>query len=153
MDLANDCLASLDIVVASVHSAFNQDRQQMTDRILRAIENPHVDIIGHLTGRMILKRSGYPVDIDAIVDAAARHGVALEINSQVYRLDINDVHARLARQRGVNIVISSDSHSRDAFAVLNWGIIVARRAWLQRADVLNTLPFDQFRSKLRRNRR
>jgi DNA polymerase (family X) len=153
MDLANDCLASLDIVVASVHSAFNQDRQQMTDRILRAIENPHVDIIGHLTGRMILKRPGYPVDIDAIVDAAARHGVALEINSQAYRLDVNDVHARLARQRGVDIVISSDSHSRDAFAVLNWGITVARRAWLRRADVLNTLAFDQFRSRLRRNRR
>jgi DNA polymerase (family X) len=153
MDLADDCLAALDIVVASVHSAFNQDRQQMTDRILRAIENPHVDIIGHLTGRMILKRSGYPVDIEAIVNAAARHGVALEINSQAYRLDLNDVHARLARQRGVNIVISSDSHSRDAFSVLRWGIMVARRAWLQPGDVLNTLPFDEFRLRLRRNRR
>jgi DNA polymerase (family 10) len=153
MDLADDCLAALDIVVASVHSAFNQDRQQMTDRILRAIENPHVDIIGHLTGRMILKRSGYPVDIEAIVDAAARHGVALEINSQAYRLDLNDVHARLARQRGVDIVISSDSHSREAFSVLNWGVIVARRAWLQPRDVLNTLPFDEFRSRLRRNKR
>jgi DNA polymerase (family 10) len=153
MDLADDCLAALDIVIASVHSAFNQDRQQMTDRILRAIENPHVDIIGHLTGRMILKRSGYPVDIEAIVDAAARHGVALEINSQAYRLDLNDVHARLAHQRGVDIVISSDSHSREAFSVLNWGVIVARRAWLQSGDVLNTLPFDQFRSRLRRNKR
>ncbi|HEX7795960.1 MAG TPA: DNA polymerase/3'-5' exonuclease PolX [Vicinamibacterales bacterium] len=153
MDLADDCLAALDIVVASVHSAFNQDRQQMTDRIVRAIENPHVDIIGHLTGRMILKRSGYPVDIEAIVNAAARHGVALEINSQAYRLDLNDVHARLARQRGVDIVISSDSHSRDAFSVLRWGVLVARRAWLQPGDVLNTLPFDEFRSRLRRNRR
>jgi DNA polymerase (family 10) len=153
MDLADDCLASLDIVVASVHSAFNQDRQQMTDRILRAIENPHVDIIGHLTGRMILKRSGYPVDIEAIVDSAARHRVALEINSQAYRLDINDVHARLARQRGVDIVISSDSHSREAFGVLKWGVTVARRAWLEPADVLNTLPFDEFRGRLRRNRR
>jgi DNA polymerase (family X) len=153
MDLANDCLAALDIVVASVHSAFNQDRQQMTDRILRAIENPHVDVIGHLTGRMLLKRSGYPVDIEAIVEAAGRHGVALEINSQVYRLDINDVTARLARKRGVNLVISSDSHSRDAFAVLNWGIMVARRAWLQRDDVLNTLAFDDLRSRLRRNTR
>jgi DNA polymerase (family 10) len=153
MDLANDCLASLDLVVASVHSAFNQDRQQMTERILRAIENPHVDIIGHLTGRMILKRSGYPVDIEAIVTAAARHGVALEINSQAYRLDMNDAHARLARQRGVDIVISSDSHSREAFGVLNWGVTVARRAWLQPGDVLNTLPFDEFRSRLRRNRR
>ena len=153
MDLADDCLAALDIVVASVHSAFNQDRQQMTDRLLRAIENPHVDIIGHLTGRMILKRSGYPVDIEAIVNAAAHQGVALEINSQAYRLDLNDVHARLARQRGVDIVISSDSHSRDAFSVLRWGIMVARRAWLQPDDVLNTLPFDEFRSRLRRNRR
>jgi DNA polymerase (family X) len=153
MDLADDCLAALDIVVASVHSAFNQDRQQMTDRILRAIENPHVDIIGHLTGRMLLKRSGYPVDLEAVVDAAARHGVALEINSQAYRLDLNDVQARLARQRGVDIVISSDSHSRDAFSVLNWGVIVARRAWLQPRDVLNTLPFDEFRSRLRRNTR
>jgi DNA polymerase (family 10) len=153
MDLADDCLAALDIVVASVHSAFNQDRQQMTDRLLRAIENPHVDIIGHLTGRMILKRSGYPVDIEAIVKAAAHQGVALEINSQAYRLDLNDVHARLARQRGVDIVISSDSHSRDAFSVLRWGIMVARRAWLQPDDVLNTLPFDEFRSRLRRNRR
>jgi DNA polymerase (family X) len=153
MDLANDCLASLDIVVASVHSAFNQDRPQMTDRILRAIENPYVDIIGHLTGRMILKRSGYGVDIEAIVEAARRHGVALEINSQPYRLDINDAYARLAHQRGVDIVISSDSHSRNEFAVLNWGVIVARRAWLRSSDVLNTLPFDDFRSRLRRNRR
>ena len=153
MDLADDCLASLDIVVASVHSAFNQDRQQMTDRILRAIANPHVDVIGHLTGRMILKRSGYPVDFDAIVEAAARHGVALEINSQAYRLDVNDVQARVARHRGVNIVISSDSHSREAFQVLNWGVTVARRAWLQPEDVLNTLSFEEFRDRLRRNQR
>src|SRR5262245_8855938 len=153
MDLANECLASLDIVVASVHSAFNQDRQQMTERILRAIENPHVDIIGHLTGRMILKRSGYGVDIDAIIEAARRHGVALEINSQAYRLDINDAYARLARQPGADIVITTDSHSRTEFAVLNWGVTIARRGWLQAADVLNTLPFDEFRSRLRRNRR
>src|SRR6185436_2374677 len=153
MDLADDCLASLDIVVASVHSAFNQDRQQMTDRILRAIENPHVDIIGHLTGRMLLKRSAYPIDVDAVFEAAARHGVALEINSQAYRLDLNDVHARLAHQRGVDIVISSDGHARDAFQVLKWGVTMARRAWLERDDVLNTLPFDQFCARLRRNRR
>jgi DNA polymerase (family 10) len=102
---------------------------------------------------MILKRSGYPVDIDAIVDAAARRGVALEINSQAYRLDLNDVHARLAHQRGVDIVISSDGHARDAFQVLKWGVTMARRAWLERDDVLNTLPFDQFCARLRRNRR
>jgi DNA polymerase (family X) len=151
MDLADDCLASLDIVIASVHSGFNQDRQQMTDRILRAIDNPYVDVIGHLTGRLILKRAAYPLDVDAIVAAAARRGVALEINSQVYRLDVNDVQARLARERGVGLVISSDAHSRDGLGVLKWGVTVARRAWLQAHDVLNARPFDAFRSRLRRN--
>src|SRR5207244_585389 len=125
LDLADDCLAALDLVVVSVHSAFNQDRQQMTDRLLRAIENPHVDIVGHPTGRLILKRQPYPVDVDAVVDAAARHGVALEINCQVDRLDLNDAHAKLARDRGVRLVISTDAHSRHAFGRLRWGILVA----------------------------
>jgi DNA polymerase (family 10) len=153
LDLADDCLAALDLVVASVHSAFNQDRQQMTDRLLRAIENPHVDVLGHPTGRLLLKRPPVPVDIEAVIDAAARHGVALEINSQVDRLDLSDVHARLARDRDVRLVISSDAHSRHAQANIRWGILVARRAWLQAADVLNTRPFDEFRASLRRHRR
>ena len=153
MDLADDCLAALDIVVASVHSAFNQDRQQMTERILKAIENPNVDIVGHLTGRILLKRAAYAVDIEAILDAARQHRVAFEINSQVYRLDLNDVHARLARDRGVPLVVSSDAHSPEALGVLRWGVIVARRAWLGPEHVLNTRPFDEFRSRLRRNQR
>lgn len=153
LDLADDCLAALDLVVASVHSHFAQDRQQMTDRILRAIENPHVDVIGHPTGRLILKRPGYAVDIEAVVEAAAARGVALEINCQIDRLDLNDAQARLARDRGVGIVISSDAHSRLAFSSLQWGVLVGRRAWLTRDDVLNTRPFDEFRSRLRRNRR
>jgi DNA polymerase (family 10) len=153
MDLANDCLAALDIVVASVHSGFNQDRQQMTDRILRAIENPHVDIIGHPTGRKILTRAPYAVDVDAVMQAAARAGVALEINSHVNRLDLSDINARLARQHGVRLVISSDAHSRDALAVVRWGVTVARRAWLTPDDVLNTRPFQELRLQLRRNRR
>ena len=152
LDLADDCLAALDLVVASVHSAFNQDGRQMTDRLLRAIENPHVDILGHPTGRRILRREPYPFDVEAVVDAAARHGVALEINCQVDRLDLNDVHARLARERGVPLVISSDAHSRAASAGLRWGVLVARRAWLEPDDVLNTRPFDEFRARLRRNR-
>src|SRR5882672_6762276 len=153
LDLADDCLAALDIVVVSVHSAFNQDREQMTARLVRAIEHPHVDILGHPTGRLILKRQPYPVDMEAVIDAAARHGVAIEINCQVDRLDLNDVHARLARDRGVPLVISSDAHSRSAFGRLRWGVLVARRAWLQAADVLNTRPFDDFRAALRRHRR
>ncbi len=153
MDLADECLAALDLVVASVHSAFNQDRQEMTDRLLRAIEHPSVDILGHPTGRRILKREPYPFDVEAVVNAAARHGVALEINCQVDRLDLNDVHARLARDRGVPIVISSDAHSRQAFGALRWGAIVAQRAWLAPEDVLNTRPFDALTAALRRNRR
>ena len=150
LDLADDCLAALDLVIASVHSAFNQDRPQMTDRLLRAIANPHVDILGHPTGRRILQRQPYPVDMDAIVDAAARHGVALEINCQVDRLDLNDVHAKLARDRGVPLVISTDAHSRTAFGRLRWGVLIARRAWVRPADVLNTRSFEEFRASLRR---
>jgi DNA polymerase (family 10) len=153
LDLDDECLAALDLVVASVHSAFNQDRQQMTERILRAIEHPHVDILGHLTGRLLLRREPYPVDIDAVLEAAARHGVAVEINCQVDRLDLGDVHARLARDRGVPIVISSDAHSRAALGTLRWGVLVARRAWLEPRHVLNTRPFDEFTGSLRRNRR
>ena len=151
MDLSDDCLAQLDIVIASVHSAFGQDRNQMTERLLRAIENPHVDIIGHPTGRLLLKRSPYAVDIEAVIESAAIHGVALEINSQIDRLDLNDSQARLARDRGVRIVISSDAHSQQALGVTRWGIVQARRAWLTANDVLNTRPFQDCRSLLRRN--
>lgn len=152
LDLADDCLAELDIVIASVHSAFGQERQQMTDRVLRAIENPNVDVIGHPTGRLLLKRAPYAVDIEAVIEAAAKYGVALEINSQVDRLDLNDVQARLARDRGVQLIVSSDAHSPQALAVTQWGVLQARRAWLTAGDVLNTRPFEAFRASLRRNR-
>jgi DNA polymerase (family 10) len=152
LDLETDCLAALDLCVASIHSAFNQDRSQMTARILRAIENPFVDILGHPTGRLILRREPYPVDIDAVLDAAARHGVAVEINCQLDRLDLNEVHARLARERGVPIVISSDAHSSAALNWTRWGVLVARRAWLEPQHVLNTRPFEEFKARLRRNR-
>jgi DNA polymerase (family 10) len=152
LDLADDCLAALDIVVVSVHSAFDQDRQQMTDRLLRALDNPHVDIVGHPTGRRLLRRDPYAFDIEAVVTRAAQLGVALEINCHPQRLDLNDHHARLARDRGAQLVISSDGHARKAFTVLRWGVIVARRAWLEANDVLNTRPFEEFRASLRRNR-
>ena len=153
LDLADDCLAALDIVVASVHSAFNQERQEMTDRVVRAIDNPNVDILGHGTGRMLLKRQAYPIDVEAVIDAALRTGVAVEINGQPHRLDLNDVHAKLARDRGVPIVISSDAHSRHALGYLRWGVAIARRAWLRPADVLTTRSFDDCRAALRRHRR
>jgi len=109
-------------------------------------------VLGHPTGRRLLAREPYPVDMQAIVDRAVSCGVALEINSQAHRLDMNDAHARLAHERGARIVISSDAHSRQGFRSLQWGIVVARRAWLEARDVLNTLAFTEFRAALRRNR-
>ena len=153
MDLADDCLAELDFVVASVHSAFTQDDEQMTARLLRAISCPWVDAIGHPTGRLILKREPYKANMDRVIAAAAQAGVALEINSQIDRLDLDDVHARMARERGVKLLIDSDAHSPAALGNIRWGVAVARRAWLEPPDVLNTLPLDAFRASLRRNRR
>ena len=153
MDLADECLAALDIVIASVHSAFNQDEQTMTERILAAIANPHVDVIAHPTGRLILKREGYRVNTGRIFAAAADAGVALEINSQVDRLDLDDTLARAARDRGVKLIIDSDAHSPAALGNLRWGALTARRAWLEPGDILNTLPVANFRAALRRNQR
>jgi DNA polymerase (family 10) len=152
MDLADDCLASLDIVVASVHSALTQDEGEMTRRVIRAIEHPSVDIIGHLTARMLLRREGSKIQLEKVIDAAKANGVALEINSQPHRLDLCDSHARLARDRGVKLVIDSDAHYTDALDYPRWGIMTARRAWATKDDVLNTLPLKQFKKALRRNR-
>ena len=153
LDLAEDCLAELDIVIASVHSAFGQPEETMTARILRAMESPVVDAIGHPTGRLLLRREPYRVNVEDLIDAAARFGVALEINCQVDRLDLNDAHARLARDRGVKLIISTDSHSPASFELLRWGILVARRAWARPTDVLNTLPVEELRTRLRRHAR
>ena len=152
LDLADDCLTELDLVVASVHSAFGQDEHQMTDRLLRAIESPMVDIIGHPTGRLLLRRAPYKLKLEPVFDAAARTGVAMEINSQIHHLDLSDSHARLARERGVKLVISTDAHAPTAFNLLRWGVTTARRAWAEPGDVLNTLPLDAFRASLRRHR-
>jgi DNA polymerase (family 10) len=151
LDLADDCLASLDIVVASMHSALQQDEAEMTARVIKAIEHPSVDIIGHLTGRMLLRREGSRVQIQKVIDAAAANRVALEINSQPYRLDLSDSHARLARDRGVKLVIDSDAHQTSELDYPRWGVINARRAWLGPDDVLNTKPIDEFRRSLRRH--
>jgi DNA polymerase (family 10) len=152
MDLADDCLASLDIVVASIHSAIAQDEAEMTARVIKAIEHPSVDIIGHLTARMLLRRDGSRVNLDKVIDAAKANGVALEINSQPHRLDLCDSHARQARDRGVKLVIDSDAHEIPALDYTRWGVLTARRAWLAKGDVLNTLPLKEFRKQLRRNR-
>jgi DNA polymerase (family X) len=152
MDLAEDCLAQLDVVVASVHSAFNQDALQMTERMLRAVECRYVDIIGHPTGRILLRRDASKVDVSQLIAAAAAAGVALEINSQVDRLDLCDTHAKAARDAGVKMVISTDAHATGGFQLMRWGVQVARRGWLTKDDVLNTRSVAEFRAGLRRHR-
>lgn len=151
LDLSHDCLAQLDWVVASVHSHFGQEEPQMTDRLLRAIECPWVDVLGHPTGRLLLRREPARVNMDLLTAAAARLGVALEINAQTARLDLSDAHARLARERGVRLVVSTDAHSVAALANLRWGVHMARRAWASPDDILNTRGLVELRGMLRRN--
>jgi len=144
LDLSDSVLEQMDIVIASVHSQFNQDRATMTERLLKAIANPNTSLIGHPTGRLLLRRDAYQFDLDAVLRAAAEHKVAMELNSYPDRLDLNDVHLRLAKQHGVKIVINTDSHHTSHMEKLRYGVIQARRAWLTKDDVLNTLPPQKF---------
>jgi DNA polymerase (family X) len=144
LDLSNDVLAQMDLVIASVHSVFNQEPAKMTDRLLKAIENPNTSIIGHPTGRLQLRRDAYRFDMDAVLTAAAKNKVAMELNSYPDRLDLNDVHLRQAKQRGVRIVINTDSHHTSHLEKIRYGILQARRAWLTKDDVLNTLSRERF---------
>jgi histidinol phosphatase-like PHP family hydrolase len=152
MDLSDDCLAQLDIVNASIHSGFAQDAAQMTDRLLRAIACPWVDVVAHPLGRRLGKRDAHQADMAAVFAAAAAAGVAMEINAQIERLDLDETHARQARDAGVMITISSDAHSVHGLSALRWAVAVARRARLAPADVLNTRSVREFRAALRRHR-
>jgi DNA polymerase (family 10) len=140
LDLADETLAEMDIVVASVHSRFDQPVEQMTERILRAIENPNVRILGHPTGRKVLKRDAYAVHMDTILKRAAELGVAVEHNANPARADLNDLHLRMAKQHGCKIVANTDAHSTAELDMIRYGITQLRRAWLTAADVLNTRP-------------
>lgn len=152
LDLPDEILQQMDIVVASIHSAFAQSQHQITRRLVGAIHNPHVDIIGHPSGRMLGEREAYPVAWDEVFEAAERHGVALEINAFPNRLDLNDTLAREARRRGVWLVIDTDAHKVEHLAAMRYGVAVARRAWLTRADVLNTRSWADFSAWLSRRR-
>jgi DNA polymerase (family 10) len=134
----------MDIVIASVHSVFNQDSAKMTERLLKAVGNPNTSIIGHPTGRIQLRREAYAFDMTAVLTAAAKNKVAMELNSYPDRLDLNDVHLRQAKQQGVKIVINTDSHHTSHMEKIRYGILQARRAWLTKDDVLNTLPAQKF---------
>jgi DNA polymerase (family 10) len=145
MDLPDDVLAQADWVIASVHYGQKQSREQITDRILGAIENPHVSVVAHPTGRLINRRDAYQVDLDVVMAAAKKHRKLLELNSNPVRLDLNDVYCAAARQHGIPIVINTDAHSPDELAVMRYGIVQARRAGLTKADVANTRPWAQMK--------
>jgi DNA polymerase (family 10) len=143
LDYEDDLLAELDWVVASLHSSFRMDEDEMTARMIRAIEHPAVDAIGHPTGRLIQTREPYALDIERVVEAAARAGTFLEINSNPDRRDLSDVHARLAAEAGVKLVIDSDAHGVERLGNVRYGVATARRAWLTAGDVANTLPWEE----------
>ena len=149
LDLHDDVLAELDIVLVSIHSYMNLERAEMTDRILAAIENPYTQILAHPTGRLILKREPYDYDIEKVLDACRKHGVVVECNAAPERLDFRDANLRLAKQRGVKVVISTDAHSTAHFDLMKYGVQTARRGWLEAHDVVNTFPLKKFLSALR----
>jgi DNA polymerase (family 10) len=145
MDLPDDVLAEADWVIASVHFGQRQSREQITDRIVGAIRNPHVSIVAHPTGRLVNRREPYDVDMDAVMQAAAETGTLLELNANPARLDLHDVHCAAARQRGIPIVISSDAHSIEGLDVMRYGVLQARRGGLSAGDVANTLGWDELK--------
>ena len=149
MDLENDALAALDYVIASVHSHMNLEPAEMTDRLLAAIENPHVHAVGHPTGRLLLHRDAYAYDFEKVAIAAARHGVLLEINASPERLDLSAPLIRLAKSKGVRFVIATDAHHPKHLANMRYGVQTARRGWLEARDIVNTLPLAEFRKALR----
>ena len=150
LDYRDEVLAQMDLVVAAVHSRFKQPRAEMTRRICRALENPYVNILAHPTGRLIGAREPYDVDIEAVCAAARRHGKALEINSCPERLDLNDVHARRARELGVLLAISTDTHVLDQLDTMRLGVATARRGWVEPAEVINTWPVGKLRAWARK---
>jgi DNA polymerase (family 10) len=149
LDYSEEILAQLDVVVCSIHSYMQLDRAAMTDRMLKCIENPYTQIIGHPTGRRLLARESFDYDMEKVLDACAKHGVVMECNSYPERLDLRDVYLRMCKQRGVKVVISTDSHNTLHLPYIRYGVTMARRGWLEKSNVINTLPVDQFLAALR----
>ena len=149
LDLANDALAELDLVIGSVHSHMNLEAQEMTDRLLRALECPHLRILGHPTGRILLHRDPFPFDFERVVAEAVRRGVWLEINASPERLDLNSAMIRAAKAKGAKFTIATDAHRPSHLHNMRYGVITARRGWLGPADILNTLPAGRFAAALR----
>jgi DNA polymerase (family 10) len=149
LDMDDDVLAQLEVVVASVHSYLSMEREEMTDRLLAAIENPYTQIIAHPTGRLLLRRDASAYDMERILDAARKHNVIVECNASPERLDLKDVYLRMAKERGVRVVISTDAHTAATLNFMRYGVLTARRGWLEKKDVVNTLPLQEFLAALR----
>ena len=150
LDLANDALAELDLVIGSVHSHMNLEASEMTDRLLRALECPHLRILGHPTGRILLHRDPFPFDFERIVAEAVRRGIWLEINASPERLDLNAAMIRTAKSKGAKFTISTDAHHPKHLHSMRYGVITARRGWLGQSDILNTLPAANFAEALQK---
>jgi DNA polymerase (family X) len=151
LDLANDALAELDLVIGSVHSHMNMEAAEMTDRLLRALECPHLKVLGHPTGRLLMQREPFPFDFDRIVAEAVKRNVRFEINASPERLDLNGTLARTAKSRGAKFAISTDAHHPKHLHNMWYGVLTARRGWLGPEDILNTLPVEKFREAIRAN--
>jgi len=149
LDFSDEILSKLDVVIAAIHSGFKQESKTITGRLVGAMQNRFVSIIAHPTGRLIGYRESYQVNIDKIMDMAAKTGTILEINAYPERLDLNDIHCRMAKDRGVQLAIETDAHSIDGLEFMNLGVDVARRGWLEEKDVINTLPLDKLLKRLK----
>jgi DNA polymerase (family 10) len=152
LDMTDEVLEALDVVIVSVHSLMDMDRATMTDRVIRAMQHASVDIVGHPTGRLLGRREPFELDMEAVLQAASELEVALEINANPNRLDLNDIHARRAKELGVKIVISTDAHSVRRLDHISYGVDQARRAWLSKEDVLNTMTTTRLREWMGRRR-
>jgi DNA polymerase (family 10) len=153
LDFDDDLLATFDYVVASVHSFFHQTQEEMTARIIKAISHPHVTMLGHATGRLLLRRDAYKLDLDAVLQAAAKAGTMIEINANPLRLDLDWIHCKRAKALGVKLVINPDAHSTEDLAYTRFGVDVARRGWLEKADVFNTKTLAQVVKELAKRSR
>jgi len=149
LDYPDEVLRTLDLVIGSVHSRLRMAPEEMTRRVIRAMENPHLDVLGHPTGRLIGQRPPFDLDLEAVVEAARRTGTALEINAYPDRLDLKDSHVRLARDRGALFEIGTDSHRQDHLRTMEYGIGTARRGWVEPASVINTWPLPRLLDFLR----
>ena len=149
LDLDDEVLAQLDVVLVSIHSYMALERAEMTDRILAAVENPYTQIVGHPTGRLVLRRDAYAYDMERILDAAKKNGVVMECNASPERLDLKDTHLRMAKERGVKIVISTDAHTTRGLLAMRYGVQMARRGWMEKKDVINALSLEKLLKGLR----